>query len=239
MKITYISHSGFCVEMENKAFIFDYYKGIIPSIDKNKRIYVFSSHKHHDHFTMDIFHKMKEYENVTYIFSNDIKLNEKYLLRNMVDLKVRKNIINISAGKELLIDDIKIKTYKSTDVGVAFLVESDEKAIYHAGDLNWWYWQGEPDSWNENMEKAYKGQIDLLKKEKRLDAAFVPLDIRQGENAILGINYFCECIDAEYIFPMHFWDDYTVFDMLENSKTLKEYKGSIIRINEENQQWII
>ena len=30
MKITYISHSGFAVELENHIFLFDYYKGEIP-----------------------------------------------------------------------------------------------------------------------------------------------------------------------------------------------------------------
>ena len=33
MKITYISHSGFAVELENHIFLFDYYKGEISEGD--------------------------------------------------------------------------------------------------------------------------------------------------------------------------------------------------------------
>ena len=36
MKITYISHSGFAVELENHIFLFDYYKGEIPKFDPKK-----------------------------------------------------------------------------------------------------------------------------------------------------------------------------------------------------------
>ena len=41
MKITYIGHSGFFVEMEDACFLFDYYKGTIPETDGNKKMYVF------------------------------------------------------------------------------------------------------------------------------------------------------------------------------------------------------
>ena len=37
MKITYIGHSGFFVEMEDACFLFDYYKGTIPETDGNKK----------------------------------------------------------------------------------------------------------------------------------------------------------------------------------------------------------
>ncbi len=40
----------------------------------------------------------------------------------------------------------EIRTLRSTDEGVAFVVHYAGKTIYHAGDLNWWHWKkGEPD----------------------------------------------------------------------------------------------
>ena len=51
MKITYIGHSGFSVEYDNVVFIFDYYRGKLPAFDRKKKIYVFVSHAHFDHFT--------------------------------------------------------------------------------------------------------------------------------------------------------------------------------------------
>ena len=55
MKITYIGHSGFAVETEKAALIFDYYTGDIPAFDPDVPLYVFVSHRHRDHFNPDIF----------------------------------------------------------------------------------------------------------------------------------------------------------------------------------------
>jgi len=73
MKITYIHHSSFSVELDNTILLFDYFKGNLPSFDKNKKLYVFSSHSHHDHFDESIFNIEKTHPNVEYILSNDIK----------------------------------------------------------------------------------------------------------------------------------------------------------------------
>ena len=55
MKITYINHSCFSVELDNCILLFDYFDGSIPKFDNNKKIYVFSSHSHHDHYNKSIF----------------------------------------------------------------------------------------------------------------------------------------------------------------------------------------
>ena len=36
MKITYINHSGFLIETKDCYYIFDYYKGELPLLDKKK-----------------------------------------------------------------------------------------------------------------------------------------------------------------------------------------------------------
>ena len=54
VKITYLLNSGFVLEMNECAMVFDYYqdpKNILPEILKNKQeIYFFVSHIHYDHF---------------------------------------------------------------------------------------------------------------------------------------------------------------------------------------------
>lgn len=55
MKITYINHSGFLVEIENCYYVFDYYKGEMPRLDNSKEVVVFCSHFHQDHFNPKIF----------------------------------------------------------------------------------------------------------------------------------------------------------------------------------------
>ena len=49
IKVTYLDHSGFLVELEDAYFLFDYYKGRLPQIDLEKKMFVFVSHVHHDH----------------------------------------------------------------------------------------------------------------------------------------------------------------------------------------------
>lgn len=41
MKITYINHSGFLLETKDCYYIFDYYKGELPHLDKEKEVIVF------------------------------------------------------------------------------------------------------------------------------------------------------------------------------------------------------
>jgi len=55
MEITYIGHSGFMMEWDSCYWLFDYYKGEIPEIKKDKKLFVFASHNHRDHFNPAIF----------------------------------------------------------------------------------------------------------------------------------------------------------------------------------------
>ena len=50
MEITYLGHSGFLVETSAAYLLFDYIRGNLPEFDKAKRLYVFASHAHSDHW---------------------------------------------------------------------------------------------------------------------------------------------------------------------------------------------
>ena len=53
------------------------------------------------------------------------------------------NTVFVKPNQSIIVDNLKIKTLKSTDLGVAFIVKSENKLFYHAGDLNYWHWEGE------------------------------------------------------------------------------------------------
>ena len=72
MKITYIGHSGFSVELEKKVLLFDYYRGELPKASGDKKWYVFVSHGHGDHYNRDVLKLRENGLDVTYIFSRDI-----------------------------------------------------------------------------------------------------------------------------------------------------------------------
>ena len=40
MKVTYINHSGFLIETRDCYYIFDYYKGELSNLDKEKEVIV-------------------------------------------------------------------------------------------------------------------------------------------------------------------------------------------------------
>ena len=174
MKITYIHHSTFCVETEGVALVFDYFKGDsvpsciyhgeMPKLPADMPIYVFSSHSHRDHFDPKVLEWKRQYPNIHYIFAKEIKkkLGNSLLRRMGVEESIKDSITYVKPGERYEVGGITVEALLSTDQGVAFLVTVSGKVIYHAGDLNWWRWEGEPEEFNEYQEKTYKGQIDLL-----------------------------------------------------------------------------
>lgn len=229
MKITYIHHSSFCVELENSILLFDYFKGELPKFDTNKKLYVFASHFHEDHFDKCIFDIQNVHPDVTYILSKDIKRHRsKYI-------KAAKNSVILNFNENISIDDMKIKTLESSDIGVAFLIEIEGKVIYHAGDLNWWHWEGEnSDKENKYAENKFKDGIDKIKG-LDIDLAFVPLDPRQGDFYYLGFNYFMENTNTKVAFPMHMWGDFSLCKTFKASEYAKDYKDRVIEISKDNQ----
>ncbi|MEG1410358.1 MAG: MBL fold metallo-hydrolase [Terrisporobacter sp.] len=227
MKITYIHHSSFALELENSILLFDYFQGKLPDFDKNKKLYVFSSHSHHDHFNKCIFDLEKIHPHVTYILSDDIKTSKS------------KNTKFAGANEKITVDNLGIKTLESSDLGVAFIVKIENKTIYHAGDLNWWHWEGEnsPEE-NEFAENKFKDGVDRIKGEN-IDVAFLPLDSRQGEQYYLGFDYFMKNTNTKSAFPMHLWNDYDLINTFKNSNHALSYKDRVFNITHEEETFEI
>ena len=196
MKITYLEHSGFTIEHEDVVMIFDYYKGRLPDMPAEKKVYVFASHGHYDHFKRKIFQWSDAYENIKYILSSDI-----------TDRGPKGRTIYLEPRKEIQLDGMKIRTLRSTDEGVAFFVRLKEMTIFHAGDLNWWHWEGEDPVWNRNMEADFRRYAEPLRGRK-IDLAMLPLDPRLGEDGFRGPRYFLELADIRRFLPMHQWGNF-------------------------------
>ncbi|WP_099467588.1 MBL fold metallo-hydrolase [Konateibacter massiliensis] len=238
MKVTYIYHSCFAVELDHTILLFDYFKGEVPEFDREKELYVFSSHMHHDHFNLAIFEVFAKYPKVTYVLSSDIKLSDNYLEKNGISPSVKEQIVTVAPNKSYDVNGIKIETLKSTDQGVAFLVSAEERSIYHAGDLNWWHWSGESADYNEKMEKAFKKQIDMIEG-RAFDVSFLPADTRQEDCFWWGFDYFMKQTDTKVVFPMHFWEDYTIIDRLEKLSKENGYEKKLYSVRGEGQEWEI
>lgn len=201
MEITYIGHSGFLVELEHAALLFDYWQGEF-SLPAGKKPYIFVSHRHPDHFNPEIFNLKAAHPDIQFILSDDI-------WQSRIPEECRASTYRIAPESEWRDDRVAVRTLKSTDEGVAFCVRCEGKHFYHAGDLNDWQWRGEPDFWNRQMAENFRKNIEPLRGES-FDAAFIPLDPRQEEDYACGLDYFLTLARAEKIYPMHCWEDYSV-----------------------------
>lgn len=224
MKITYLYHSCFYVELEQHILLFDYYKGELPVFDPTKALYIFVSHGHQDHYQNAIF--SIDHPNRTYILSNDIQISR------------QERIFRMQAHECKIFDAIHVGTLASTDEGVAFLVEVEGYQLYHAGDLHWWDWRNE-DTIEEAraMELAFKQEIARIT--KPIDIAFVPVDPRLKASYDKGIVYFMEHTKTNYVFPMHFMDAMDTVQNIRNHKKCVAFQQKIMKITHTNEEFCI
>ena len=208
MNITYIFHSCFLVETRRHYYLFDYEQGDLPQMDVTKPIFVLSSHGHDDHYNPEIFPKLVAagMQQIKAILSDDIDY----------DIPENTDILFVAPEAEYnLGQQQKLTTFRSTDLGVAFLIEDEGERIYHAGDLNDWVWDGESEDYNAQMTAKYRHQMDLLAQkldQRQIDAAFVVLDPRQEKDYDRGLCCFLEKVAAKKVYPMHYWEDPSVID---------------------------
>lgn len=210
VKVNYLAHSSFAVETENYLLIFDYFLDEVESGEKciangavgqsdlktNKKIFVFSSHKHFDHFNPIILEWAKINSKIKYVLNKDIR--KKY---------ENENIYKIANYETIELDGLKIKAYGSTDRGGSFLVTADGVDIFHAGDLNWWLWWDDSDKNKEKATKKFRAEIKRIIGEN-IDIAFFPVDPRLEHKTYLGVDYFVSKVKPKYLIPMHFGEDY-------------------------------
>mgnify|MGYP002225615151 CR=1 FL=1 len=126
--------------------------------------------------TRKFFRLQEKFRDIQYIISSDV-----YELASHPEKNDK--IIYMKAGEEADIKGCYVRTLRSNDEGTAFFIRYKDQTIYHAGDLNWWHWEGEPDEYNKNMRRSYQSEINKLCGEK-IDAAFVPVDPRWGNSIV-------------------------------------------------------
>ena len=225
MKITYLKHSGYVVEDAGRAMVFDYYEGNLPDFLEAVKLYVFVSHVHYDHFNPQIFQWKDQYPDIQYILSNVIE-----------EKGFKESCTFVGPGQEVVLDGIKIRTLRSTDEGVAFLVQAGERRIYHAGDLNWWHWEEESRVYNEMMRRRFLHEMEKLEGES-VDVAFLPLDPRQEEQYAWGFDYFMRHTRTGCAFPMHFWEEYEVYDRLIEDTRSEPYRQRVMKVSKPQQSF--
>ena len=54
MRVTFLAHDGFFIELDQVCLLFDWWKGVLPPLP-DKPLLVFVSHRHEDHFNPAVF----------------------------------------------------------------------------------------------------------------------------------------------------------------------------------------
>ena len=232
--VYYIYHSAFVIELEKSILIFDFYK--FPSNKKkekekffnrfikrtDEKVYVFSTHSHLDHFNKEILTWLEMNENIKYILSDDIKIYK------------HKNFYFTKEDNSFELDNLKINTFGSTDLGSSFYISTEDKNIFHSGDLHFWHWEDDTPEEEKTMYDAYMVQLEKIKKMDRIDIAFVPVDPRLGVNTLEGVELFYKYLKPKIIIPMHFSDDYSQMkNFIESFKNINHVKVIEIKDNME------
>ena len=220
MKITYLHHSGFLVELSDCCLVFDYFESGLTRLP-DKPALVFASHAHHDHYDPGIFSLVRP---ALAVLSKDIRRH-----RWPAGIEV----LSVAADRMYALPHgIQLRTLRSTDEGVAFYLETPEGCIYHAGDLNEWVWAGEPEQYNAQMTGNYRREIEKLRG-LPVDIAFVPLDPRQGDDYALGLLYVLKTLAPRHVFPMHYWGKPEIIDrFLREYPQYKDYVNFTERFKE-------
>lgn len=210
MELIYLHHSGFALLDNNLTVVIDYFEDSISEtegilheklLNREGKMYVLASHFHADHFNKQIFDWKKTKDNITYILSYDI------FKRRKTDKDIA---IWLKKGDTFEDENIKIKAFGSTDVGISFAIEIGGKSIFHAGDLNNWHWMSESSEkeWKKD-ENRFLGELQSIKNEyKEFCLTLFPIDPRLGNEYMRGGIQFVEAIKTHVFIPMHFWGDF-------------------------------
>ena len=177
-----------------------------------KHVYVFSSHFHEDHFTKAILKWKNRIPNITYILSKDI-LKRRRAQKEDADVWMAKGAVWED-------ENLKVTATGSNDSGVSWIVETEDKTIFHAGDLCNWYARFLVDGTHEGEvfseefgqyinpvaeEKRFLGELkDIRKITDSFDLVMFPVDGRIGNGYTLGGRQFINRFKVGMFVPMHF-----------------------------------
>jgi len=208
MKLTYLYNSGFVVESERFMIILDYFKDtneafVQQALTSGKeKIYVLATHWHPDHFNREVMRWTKVRPDIQYVFSDDIR--EQMTWVNFPD------VVFLEKGQVWEDELLRVRAFGSTDVGSSFLIETEGKWLFHAGDLNNWHWDEESTpKESQTAEDDFLKEVALLAETTtQVDLAMFPVDPRLGKNYMRGAQQFIERIRTKVFAPMHFGDRY-------------------------------
>lgn len=212
-----IEHSSFLVELPSGILLFDYYRGEVPKVEEDRTVYIFVSHRHYDHFSEGIFSLFPNAPRRVYIISDDVDIWEE---QRKTILDRGDILVQAGAHAQYKAENVCVRTLRSNDEGVAFMLEMDHICIYHGGDLNAWYWRDEPKQYNDGLARIWSREMERLSGE-HFHIAFQAVDPRLEDHVFDGARDLLSHARVDCLFAMHMWGRFEVAHTLCNESFVK------------------
>jgi L-ascorbate metabolism protein UlaG (beta-lactamase superfamily) len=226
MRVNFLHHSAVSISLNQSLLIFDHYLSApgkripdghvgIEDIRGARRVFVFVSHSHHDHYNPGIFGWLDAGVPITFILDDTVPQAD-----------APEGAVFMTRGA--IYDDgyIHVQEFGSTDMGGSFYVECEGTRFFHAGDLNDWHWK---DDGNERytrvMHKYFDRELRYLRHEvENIDYAFFPVDRRMGSDYDRGADQFIEVMKPRFFVPIH------CMDFLDTEKFRRKHGNDSTRV---------
>ena len=241
--VTYIEHSCFLVETTECYLLFDYYYGEVPlpALNPAKPLLLFNSHAHHDHFSKEIFALRDRCPSALFVLSADIPVPAAIQPFTCPMLPHEHRLIQLTNGRaavsmapaDAVNAEVSVETLRSNDKGVAFIVRLGGLSLYHAGDLNNWWWDGDVE--DQKLADIYHEELERIRGQ-HFTSAFIPLDPRL-KGWWKGIEDFMHYADADRIFPMHNFGEKGLPKKFLALDCAAGYKNRVFDVEEPLSSW--
>jgi L-ascorbate metabolism protein UlaG (beta-lactamase superfamily) len=168
-------------------------------IDSEKRVLLFSSHSHPDHFNPKIKDVTREISNSKLILSDGVLgLFPDYTK----DIENKCHLLK--PGDCIDIEDTKITAMPSTDIGISLFIEHKGIHIFFPGDLALWLWEGIEEDTKGEIREIFNGIIQEIKK-RRTDILFVVAEPNLREIGWGGAVEAVKSIKPALTIPIHLY----------------------------------
>ena len=201
-RIVYIHHDCFFLLTDATALLFDYPSPpylpaaaatVAASVMAGRRLAVFASHSHDDHFTPDIVRATAPADTMRLIVADDVA--------DLYGDVLPPDTVAMKPGDMRVVEGMRVEALESNDQGVAYRIELDGLSIYFGGDLALWDWPGGSPAATRAVGMSWRRTLRRLKA-RPVDVAFSNMDPRLPES-LSGAPDFVKTVAPRIFVPMH------------------------------------
>ena len=200
-RIVYIHHNCFVLEAGEKTLLFDYpapaylpeaAARVCASHLAGRRLVVFASHSHDDHFDPEIVAATSGAAARQFVVSDDVA--------DLYGDALPPGRITMEPEDRVDLDGLTVTALESNDLGLAYLIEMDGLTVYFGGDMALWDWPGQSPAARRAVGMSWRRLLKTLAA-RPLDVAFSNMDPRLP--SLAGAPDFVEKLAPAVFVPMH------------------------------------